>query len=196
MPTDLPPPPDSAAPRFISGRFTLTRDQLAEGMRLVRFPATPGARMDQWLSYLIQLGLAPLGGIALYLLVYRGLDLPNDPFPVWPLLLIGAGVAAMVMILGNRAEARVYDISLQSRFFSANGAEVSAAGMTFLGPDSRWQTGWADIDGLSRGATVAVVQVGVMYFPIPLAAFGDSATGAAAWRAMVDWHGAAAGAHE
>jgi hypothetical protein len=178
-------------PRFASARFTLTRAQLTEGMGLADIPATRGARLEQGLAYLIQLGLAPLGGIMLYLLLRYGVDLPDTPIPVWPVLLIGAGVAFLVMTLGNRAEARVYDITLQGRFFAGNGAEFGEAGLVFLGPDSRWQTGWADIDALSRGPTVMVARIGMMYFPIPRSAFGDAAASDAVWQAMTHWHGAA-----
>jgi hypothetical protein len=179
-------------PRIVTAPFTLTRAHLDAGERLAAgLIADRGARVDGWLQYVIQLGLAPLGGVFLYLLLRYGLDLPGTPIAVLPPFLIGAGIVAGVILLGSRSAARVPDLSLRSRFFRGNGAEMDRVGLTFLGPDSRWQTGWADIDALARGPSVMVACVGLMYFPIPLSALGDSAAAEAAWQQISAWHSAA-----
>lgn len=181
-----------APPRIIAARFTLTRAHLEAGERLASgLVADRGARLDGWLAYVIQLALAPLGGVFLYLLLRHGQGLPAAPIPVLPPVLIGAGILAGVLLLGNRTAARIPDLSLQSRFFQGNGAEMDCVGLTFVGPDSRWQTGWADIDALARGQSVMVARVGLMYFPIPLSALGDGAAADAAWQQITAWHAAA-----
>jgi hypothetical protein len=179
-------------PRIVAAPFTLTRAHLDAAERLAAGPlADRWARVDGWLQYVIQLGLAPLGGVFLYLLLRHGTGLPAAPVPLLPPFLIAAGIVAGVILLGNRTAARVPDITLRSRFFRGNGAEMDRDGLTFLGPDSRWQTGWADIDALARGPSVMVACVGPMYFPIPQSALGDSAATEAAWQQISAWHSAA-----
>jgi hypothetical protein len=182
----------SAPSRIVTVPFTLTRAHLDAVERLAaRRVAGRGARVDGWLQCVIQLGLAPLGGVFLYLRLRYRLDLPGTPIAILPPFLIVAGIVAGVILLGSRMAARVPDITLRSRFFRGNGAEMDRDGLTFLGPDSRWQTGWADIGALARGPSLMVACVGPMYFPIPLSALGDSAATEAAWQQISAWHDAA-----
>ena len=177
-----------AAPLHVTAPFVLTREDLAEGMKLATAVKVARAeRVENLIATALQLLLAPLGAAMLYVLL-AGADPFPFALPFWPVIVIFLIVALSGPILANRAEARALSESLQSRFFATNRVEIGTGGVTFCGPDSRWRIGWADIDALCRGRQVIMLRVALMYFPVPMAAFRDKDAADSAWRRMQELH--------
>lgn len=165
-----------------------------EAMRLAGATVFTGWRRGVIWAQLLVLGvLAPIGAMGLFLLIQFQFTDQMRFEPVWllPLVYLLGGILALS--LAQVSYLILAQASTGSRFASGSTAEIGPEGVIVTGPNSRWQTHWADIEAVTKGKRVIAVVTGAVALPIPIAAFESAEAAGVAFKQMQAWHAVAGG---
>ena len=115
---------------------------------------------------------APMGATMIVwavLMAFGGREFAN--LPAWALPMSFVTFALLSLWLTRQAYFVIAQNSVRTRFGRAQQVTLDQSGITIVTPNSRWHSGWADVELLRGGKTVISVCISSVAIALPRSAF-------------------------